>query len=265
MPRILLAEWNTHRVFSRSSASSRAIPVAKRIAAVRADPFVPAAFGANQRGMSAGSVLEGRAAEEARNDWLAACEYACLRAASMDESGVHKQWANRLIEPFSYTEVVTGATKWSNFFHRRISKHAQPEMQVVARVTKAAIDASTPVLKQVGEWHLPFVTEEEKATNWTGIDILPKLSAARTARVSYLTHAGVRDLDEDLRLHDDLLKNGHMSPFEMPAMVGKRYDLRSRHVIDPHTHLTHDTGNYDAPWLQYRKMIKNEHDLPGDE
>lgn len=35
MPRIVLAEFNTHRMLSRNSASSRAIPVEKRIAQVR--------------------------------------------------------------------------------------------------------------------------------------------------------------------------------------------------------------------------------------
>jgi hypothetical protein len=38
-PRIVLAEFNTHRMLSRNSASSRAIPVEKRIAMVEADPF----------------------------------------------------------------------------------------------------------------------------------------------------------------------------------------------------------------------------------
>lgn len=52
-PRFILAEFNTHRVFSRNSASSRAIPVEKRIAQVRSNPFVPEAFSKNRRGMQA--------------------------------------------------------------------------------------------------------------------------------------------------------------------------------------------------------------------
>ena len=40
-PRIILAEMNTHRVFSRNSASSRAIPIKKRIEMVKKHPYVP--------------------------------------------------------------------------------------------------------------------------------------------------------------------------------------------------------------------------------
>ena len=269
MPRMVLSEFNTHRVLSRSSASSRAVPVGKRIAAVREDPFVPVAFAANRRGMSSTTDLDVMAAQEARECWLYAAENACMAAAELETTGVHKQWANRLLEPFLWHEVICGATEWSNFFHRRISKHAQPEMRSVAEAMKLAMDGSAPKLVAVGQWHLPLVYDED----WEWVvehrdgDAMPlvQLSAARCARVSYGTHMNQRDPSEDLRLHDDLLKNGHMSPFEMPAMVGKRYDLRSPHVIDPWTHLTSDTGNYRAPWLMYRKTIKNEHDLPGDE
>ena len=57
LPRIVLAEFNTHRMLSRNSASSRAIPVRKRIDAVERDPFVPDQFGRNQKGMQASDIL----------------------------------------------------------------------------------------------------------------------------------------------------------------------------------------------------------------
>jgi len=44
MPRIILAEFNTHRAFSRNSASSRAIPAKKMIESVATDPFIPVAW-----------------------------------------------------------------------------------------------------------------------------------------------------------------------------------------------------------------------------
>lgn len=267
MPRIILAEWNTHRMFSRSSASSRAIPVAKRIAAVRADPFVPTAFGANQRGMSAGTALEGRAAQEARDCWLWAVEEACKRAAEFDAMGVHKQWANRIIEPYSYTKVVTGATEWSNFFHRRISRHAQPEMQETARRVHEVMEESIPRVLQVGEWHLPFIDWDDLVSQNIDPKDFPKISTARCARVSYLTQDGVRDPAKDTQLHDELLANGHMSPFEFAAVVGMSGGRRRTYLPDGSTLVAEGPfiGNYAAPWIQYRKMIKNEHDLPGDE
>lgn len=44
MPRIVLAEFNTHRMFSRNSASSRAIPFEKMVKSVEENPFIPIAW-----------------------------------------------------------------------------------------------------------------------------------------------------------------------------------------------------------------------------
>ncbi|MFP4698703.1 MAG: hypothetical protein ACLFMO_08365, partial [Eubacteriales bacterium] len=40
-PRFILAELNTHIMFSRNSASSRAIPFEKVVKMVEEDPFMP--------------------------------------------------------------------------------------------------------------------------------------------------------------------------------------------------------------------------------
>ena len=40
-PRIVLAEFNTHRMLSRNSASSRAIPFNKMLEMVKTNPFIP--------------------------------------------------------------------------------------------------------------------------------------------------------------------------------------------------------------------------------
>lgn len=42
-PRYILAELNTHRMFSRNSASSRAIPFEKMVKSVEENPFIPIA------------------------------------------------------------------------------------------------------------------------------------------------------------------------------------------------------------------------------
>src|ERR1044072_534502 len=56
-PRFVLAEFNPHRVSSRNSASSRAIPIAKQLRRVLDDPYVPIEFGSNQPGMQAAEPL----------------------------------------------------------------------------------------------------------------------------------------------------------------------------------------------------------------
>ena len=43
-PRFILAELNTHRMFSRNSASSRAIPFEKMVKMVEEDTFIPIAW-----------------------------------------------------------------------------------------------------------------------------------------------------------------------------------------------------------------------------
>lgn len=204
--------------------------------------------------MSAGEALDERSQRLAREAWLVACEDACGHAAILAAHGVHKQWANRLIEPFSWHTVIVSATDWSNFYNLRISEHAQPEIRTIAEEMKRAMDHHSPARLSAGEWHLPLVRpmdregvyadKEETADGWLE---LAKLSVARCARVSYLTHDGRRDTSEDLRLHDQLLTNGHMSPFEHAAMA----------VTD-----AAPRGNFRG-WLQYRKMLPKEADRLG--
>ena len=44
MPRIIIAEINTHRMLSKNTSSSRAIPFKKMVEAVVNDPFTPIAW-----------------------------------------------------------------------------------------------------------------------------------------------------------------------------------------------------------------------------
>jgi len=216
-PRFLVAELNTHRVFSRNSASSRAIPVRRRIRDVLACPFVPEAFGSNKAGMQAGEPLGAFRATFARGAWMAALYAAVACAYLLSVAGVHKQWANRLLEPFAYTTVIISATEWANFFGQRMHKDAQPEMQQVAWAIFDAMEGSVPRVLQEGDWHLPYIQSDE-VTHPT--EKLIRLSVARCARVSYLTHDGRRDHGADMGLYERLLTSGHLSPFEHPAKAG---------------------------------------------
>lgn len=243
-PRIVLAEFNTHRVFSRSSASSRAIPVEKRIAAVAADPFIPESFGKNKKGMQADEALAEDEADQARQRWHLACHDAVFHARELAILGVHKQLANRLIEPFCWHTVIVTATEWENFFALRDNEQAQPEIAKPARLMRAAMEESEPSYVVPGkQWHRPLMPDEFQLVNegYT-VDQLNRISIARCARVSYLTHDGKRDPKADLELCDRLEKSGHMSPFEHVATP--LYNPRFR-------------GNFFG-WLQYRKTIINE-------
>lgn len=249
-PRFVLAEFNTHRMFSRSSASSRAIPVEKRIQQIQENPFIPEAFAANKRGMQAGEVMDADSQGQARDAWLVACEDAVAQAKNLAEIGVHKQWANRLLEPFAWHTVIVTATEWDNYWALRISEHAQPEIRTISEMMRDLYDDATcPDLKQ-GQWHLPLVGPElgDPPHNTEGqLAQAIKLSVARCARVSYLTHEGKRDPEADLALYDRLVSKGHMAPTEHAARPMTPVELSMGEWC----------GNFRG-WVQHRKEIPGE-------
>jgi thymidylate synthase ThyX len=274
-PRFVLAEFNTHRVFSRNSASSRAIPVAKQLRRVLDDPYVPIEFGSNKPGMQAGPALTGAARDAAEAEWLAARDdavrhvlglitspenvaayedlHACLEAAegSLKEPpaewlNVHKQVANRLLEPFMWHTVIVSSTTWDNFFNLRCHPDAQPEIRLIATKMREAVERSVPTRLEPDEWHLPLVGEDEREET-SSPEELAKVSIGRCARVSYLTHAGTRDLAADVTLYDRLLESGHMSPME--------------HVARPMTPAELEQSEWSSNfqgWIAHRKLIPGE-------
>jgi hypothetical protein len=215
-PRFVLSEFNTHRMFSRNAASSRAIPTTKLMQQLREDPVLPVEWGRNQAGMQAREVLDvagGRAAQDA---WLAARDAALEHAEQLRTTGVHKQIVNRVLEPWMWASVIVSSTTYVNFFTLRCHPDAQPEIKRLADLMRAAFAASTPVTRAAGEWHLPFVgADDADLSN----EERKQVSVARCARVSYLTHVGTRDIAADKVLHQRLLDAGHWSPFEHVAMA----------------------------------------------
>ena len=208
-PRFLLPQFNTHRAFSRNTASSRAIPTEKLIARVRDYPVLPTYIGKNQPGMSASETIAEMGQLRAIAALRELAEITSQYVTELSRLGVHKQTANRYLEPFLMSTVIVTATEWDNFFALRLHHSTQPEMQDLAQVMKSALDTSTP--KETNEgWHLPF-GDRIKTTN--GMEML-YIAAARCARVSYETHGGDTDEAKDLDLARRLKADGHWSPFE---------------------------------------------------
>ncbi len=84
MPRVLLAELNTHRVFSRNSASSRAIPTHKQIRRVLEDPYIPSVWGKDMPGMQGTEPLTNPGEiEDAELAWLDARDTSVLAAVAL--------------------------------------------------------------------------------------------------------------------------------------------------------------------------------------
>lgn len=279
-PRFILAEFNTHRVLSRNSASSRAIPTENRIQQVLENPVVPLEWGANKPGMQAATEISDGNKQSAEFNWLSVRDYSVLGAVALlggvdalkneelrvrikelqdvyernddnaymalEGESVHKQVVNRILEPFLWHTVVATATEWDNFYALRAHPAAQPEIRHTAEIMKAATDSSKPTELEQSEWHMPFILEEERQKY--SPKTLAKFAVARCARVSYETHdTGKIDHEKDTKLHDDLASMGHMSPFEHVARPMTLEELK----------IGEWSGNFRG-WHQYRKDIPHE-------
>lgn len=227
-PRPIHSEMMTHWALTKSSASSRAIPVEKLIQRVLDDPWIPNYIGKNQKGMQAGEELSEEARTHAVGMWLRARDEAVEYARQLNFQGVHKQVVNRLLEPWMWITVIVSGTDWDNFFGLRCHEAAEPHFQHIARMMRDARDGSVPIKLGIGHWHLPLVFEEDwehaKAQGLSGPssniqEALIKVSVGRCARVSYLNHEGKRDLQADIDLHDRLMVQRplHAAPAEHVA------------------------------------------------
>lgn len=259
-PRFIHAEFMTHRAFSRNASSSRAIPVSRMIRDVIAQPAAPIHWGANEPGMVAHAELEPNVQAEANAVWMQACLDAVKHAQKMVALGVHKQVANRLIEPFNHIRVLCSTTDTGNFFALRDHPNAQPEIQALARAMRAAMDASTPRTLGPMQWHLPYIERQDyvmfdtyEGAEWDGtgahpISTLTKLSVARCARVSYRNAQGhLPATDHDLALYARLMSDTpmHASPAEHQATP----------VVDECSAKLAAQSNFNG-WVQYRKIVE---------
>jgi thymidylate synthase ThyX len=263
--RFVLAELNTHRVFSRNSASSRAIPIEKMLDRAATQTAMPVAWGSNKPGMQAGSELQDNDRAECQATWGSAAGQAVQHARHLSEMGLHKQVANRLLEPFLWHTAVITAVDFDNYFWQRCHPDAQPEMKAAADVMQLAYYRSEPELLPIGSWHLPFIDNHERSAVF--LETLQQISVARCARVSYDQHDGNRALSKDVELYERLTGGMHASPFEhvaTPCTHVKTLEYANSKLAS--TYITSDdlevrcklTGNFGHGWHQYRKFFEWE-------
>ena len=156
-PRFILAEHNTHRMLSKNSASSRAIPVTAMLNHVKHNTATPVYWGKNQPGMKAKVELDALDQEQARRTWNAARDSAISFALDLNALELHKQVTNRVTEPWMIMKTVISGTEWANFFWLRDHADAQPEIAVLAHKMHEIYLASVPQQLNPGEWHVPYV------------------------------------------------------------------------------------------------------------
>jgi thymidylate synthase ThyX len=217
LPRCLLAQFNKHRAFVSNTASARAIPSQRYIDSVKDTPYVPT-LTLNQKGMTGEPVSyepTAAAAHEAIGQLFTEAVSLVRLLASL---GIHKQNANRYLEPFAMVRLLVTATDWDNFFKLRSGDAdcpTQDDFKTVANAMKAAYDTSVPAAIEYGEMYMPVF--EHHTDNF-------RQAIARCARLSYLTHDGAYSVEDDERLYDRLLIDGHLTPFEHVGLVLETVD-----------------------------------------
>lgn len=242
-PRFIHSELLTHRVFSKNSASSRAIPTNKIIKDIIKNPAMPIWWGKNQSGMQAKEELEDYLIEDCKFDWLRAMDSCIERSQYLSKRGLHKQIANRILEPWFNMRVILSGTEYDNFFLLRAHPDAQPEFQKLAYLMLEKYNESIPEKLNVGEWHIPFGDNLPIEINRK--DQI-KIAIARCARVSYLRLDGTGiDLSGDIELYNRLTGSNpkHLSPTEHIAEATAICDANSP-----------DCANFRG-WRQYRSLI----------
>jgi hypothetical protein len=267
---------------------------------IKQDTAMPIYWGSNKPGMQAGDEIDEpvgiwkflpapcgdnplcfepahwyHTKEEA---WFEARDRAIEIAEAFHKAGYHKQIVNRILEPFAHINVLVTATDWDNWNELRDHPEAQPEIQLLARLIKEAMDGSTPKRLSGGEWHLPYIDDETLIDIERVLDIpgdgrftsqrdinqmAVKVSSARAARVSYKTFDGKKPtIQKDLKLFDDLAASRplHASPLEHQAMPNWGTYMKHPMSGDPITDMQElriKQRNF-AGWLQHRAFWEDE-------
>lgn len=268
-PRFIHSEMLRHRMFSHSVASSRAIPTEKNIERVRTDPFVPATFNKRVKGMGVGEAFDEKTRADAERGWRRAAESASDYAYFLNDLGLDKSRANRILEPFLYVTDIITATEWGNFFALRDHAAAQPEFQELAQAMRRAMDEeSEPLVINYGEWHLPLVHDfpyNDMNVDW---DHWKRISAGRCARVSFDKQGESESHDATLDRARRLIASGHLSPFEHVArpytevetQIAENFAQLAATREDDWTPDPAFCGNFRG-WVQMRKEFPNEDDF----
>lgn len=262
--RFILPEWNTHRVFSRNASSSRAVPFAKNLKNILSGIAYPVHWGENIPGMQAKTEIKRK--KLAKLLWKGAAYTTVSFAYLLNKLGLHKQVVNRLLEPFTYTDVIVTSTQWANFFELRNHADADPNIKLLAEEIFKAYSESVPQKLSYGSWHLPYIREEEiQNVNLSDMQLV-KMSVARCARVSYLTHDGkLPSIEKDLKLYNQLIVSRplHASPAEHQVTPDrKKYII----TMDKDNNTLFEGMAWEKPELhgnltgviQYRKTLMHE-------
>lgn len=268
--RYIHSELMTHRVFSRNSASSRAIPISTMLDNIKAEPATPIHWGRNQAGMQAKEELYGDNKLEAEAIWKCATEDAIYWSGMLNTVGAHKQIANRITEAYQHMKVVVTSTEWKNWFWLRDHPDAQPEIMELARLMREAKNTSTSEVLKSGEWHVPYVDTfmepdgtrkyQDDLGNVITLQQALMISASSCAQVSYRKQDG--SLEKAEVIFKRLIESEpcHASPIEHQARSWSGITYAEDGWQEGYTHRDREGylwSNNFRGWIQHRALIPN--------
>ena len=183
-PRYILAELNTHRAFSRNSASSRAIPIKKMLRHISKNPFIPVAWQKDHKGMQGTEYITSpNEIFFLRKFWMENMEFQISKVKDLHNyTGVTKQICNRLLEPFMWHKVIITTTNLGldNFFNLRLPRYQIEEgLEVSSRML--FLNQLTP-------------ENQEKYKNWTQLDWLKINKSDAEIHISLLAESMFNEL-----------------------------------------------------------------------
>lgn len=264
-PRLVHSEILTHRLLSRNSASSRAVPTVSVLDSIAKRIAMPVFWGKNQKGMQSYQELDSLQKSASKALWVEAAKQATSLSKIMQETGLHKQVANRITEPFTYMKVIVTATDFENFFWLRTHHAADPTIKQLASMMQEAYNKNKPELLHEGEWHLPYVDKRLIRDGDLTIEDALMLSVSSCCQVSYRKQD--QSLEKAKKIWDmlniaDTVEPEHSSPTEHQARC---FNQSKPAVMYPHlwpVGVTHVDRNLDMHsgnlkgWLQYRHILE---------
>lgn len=287
---IVHAEMLRHRLLTNNVKSNRAVSMKQIRSEVLKDPYVPVKFGKQQKGMVSSSEFDFKNAGVCRWLWKTARYPAVFVHWVLEKLGLHKEVTNRILNPWQWVRETLTATEFDNFYHLRLHKDAQKDIQVIAQAMLEAKKNYSPSeiepLTQ-GEYHVPYVFRYRNDTGVLGYydndgtrlstQEAIEASCARCARSSYDNHDGTKALyhkthnskgRSDKEIYQSLVNSNPVhgscaehqaTPMEIPYNEYWFVD-GSNGWVDGVTHVdkhgSYWSGNFRG-FVQYRQTLDN--------
>lgn len=279
-PRMIHSEVLTHKQLSRNCASSRAIPIETMLKEIENDIAVPVHWGKNQSGMQAKEELQGEALDDAKYLWGLSARNAVKVSRKLAATGVHKQVANRITEPYQHMKTVMSGTDWKNVFYLRNHKDADPTIALLFKQMQELWENTEELAVDTDEFHTPYVESLMTAKGgviWReyfnenheiiSVEDAIKISASCCAQTSFRKNDSSADKAD--MVYDRLVnsKPVHASPFEHQGKPMQKHEnpFDASKWEPGITHVNRQgelfSGNFRG-WIQHRQLIEGNF-LPG--